>query len=103
MTFMCARLTPIPAHICSSLPVACDFCPPVIPVVELSDIMIVTREFLTTASSNPVIPECVKVESPITAIDGNNPASDAPIAMVTEAPISTHELIALYGGSAARV
>jgi hypothetical protein len=57
----------------------------------LSEIIIVTDDFFITASSSPVIPECVKVESPMTAMDGFKPASAAPIAMVTDAPISTQE------------
>ncbi len=93
----------MPLHMLSSRPVADDLCPPVIPVVKLSETMMVTVEFLFTASSNPVIPEWVKVESPITATLGVNPASAAPTAMVTEAPISTHELIALNGGKAPSV
>ena len=48
-------------------------------------------DFSFTASSKPVIPECVKVESPIIATAGNNPASEAPLAMVIDAPMSTHE------------
>ena len=63
----------------------------------------VTAEFLFTASSSPVIPEWEKVESPITATLGINPASAAPTAIVTDAPISTQELIALNGGRAPSV
>ena len=72
-------------------------------VVSLSDMTIVTFAFSLTQSSNPVIPECVNVESPITAIAGNNPPSAAPLAIVMDAPISTHECIALKGGNAPNV
>ena len=56
-----------------------------------------------TASSRPVIPECVKVESPITAMAGRWPASAAPLAIVIEAPMSTQESMARNGGSAPSV
>jgi len=75
------RFNSRPAHIFSSLPVPADFCPPVIPVVRLSEIIMVTGEFLHTASRRPVMPECVKVEiaddrnrreqSPISGADGH--------------------------------
>ena len=45
------------------------------------------------------MPEWVKVESPITATEGNCPPSAAPLAIVTEAPISTQVSIARNGGS----
>ena len=54
-------------------------------------------EFSLMASNSPVMPECVKVESPMMASDGNCPASAAPLAMVMEAPMSTHESMALNG------
>lgn len=41
------------------------------------------------------MPEWEKVESPITATAGYRPASEAPLAMVMLAPISTQELMAL--------
>ena len=84
---MCPGSTPIPLQISMSLLVACDFCPPVMPVVELSEIITVTGVCSTTTSNNPVMPEWVKVESPITATDGCIPASDAPFAMVMDAPM----------------
>ena len=59
--------------------------------------------FSLTASNKPVIPEWVKVESPITATVGNNPASQAPLAIVIEAPMSTQELMDWKGGSAPKV
>ena len=52
-----------------------------------------------TASSRPVMPEWVKVESPITATEGCWPASAAPLAMVIEAPMSTHVSMACSGAS----
>ena len=52
-----------------------------------------------TASNSPVIPEWVKVESPITAIEGCCPASAAPLAMVIEAPMSTQVSMAWNGAS----
>ena len=80
-------------QISSILPVAADVCPPVIPVVALSRIITVIGDLSITASNNPVIPECVKVESPITATAGTKPASAAPFAIVIEAPISTQLFI----------
>ena len=56
-----------------------------------------------TASSRPVMPECVKVESPMMATDGKSPASAAPLAMVMDAPMSTQLARALNGGRAPRV
>jgi hypothetical protein len=55
-----------------------------------------------TASSKPVMPECVNVESPITHTAGNKPASAAPFAMVMDAPMSTQELMVLNGGKSAK-
>ena len=51
--------------------------------------------FSQMASSSPVIPECVKVESPMTATGCFIPASAAPLARVMEAPMSTQEVMAL--------
>ena len=45
------------------------------------------------------MPEWVKVESPITAIEGCCPASAAPLAMVIEAPMSTQVSMAWNGAS----
>ena len=56
-----------------------------------------------TQSSSPVMPEWVKVESPMTATAGCRPASEAPFAMVMEAPLSTQELMALNGALAPSV
>ena len=50
-------------------------------VVELSRIITVMGDWAITASKSPVIPEWQNVESPITATEGNNPASTAPLAM----------------------
>ena len=44
--------------------------------------------------------EWVKVESPITATAGWTPASEAPFAIVMEAPMSTQESMALKGALA---
>jgi len=44
-----------------------------------------------TASIKAVTPECRKVLSPITATAGRKPASDAPFAMPTEAPMQTQD------------
>ena len=49
------------------------------------------------------MPECVNVESPMTATDGWMPASAAPFAIVTEAPMSTQDEIAWKGGNAPSV
>ena len=102
-TRMCSGSTPIPRQIASRCPNAEDSCPPVMEIDSLSEMMIVIVDFSFTASSNPVIPECVKVESPITDTAGNNPASAAPLAIVIEAPMSTQELIAWNGGKAPKV
>jgi hypothetical protein len=103
MTRKWVSRTPIPRQMLSSRPYAEEVCPPVIPVVSLSEMITVIGLFSLTASSNPVIPEWVNVESPITATDGLNPASDAPLAIVIDAPISTHELMASKGGKAPNV
>ena len=87
----------------SNLLVPAESCPPVMPVVRLSEMMTVMFDLSLTASSSPVIPEWVKVESPMTAIAGKSPASAAPFAMVIDAPISTQLDRALNGGSAPRV
>ena len=63
----------------------------------------VIGELSFMASSKPVIPEWVNVESPMIAIEGRRPASAAPLAIVIEAPISTQEARALNGGKAPRV
>ena len=62
-----------------------------------------TFAFELTQSSSPVMPLWVKVESPMTAMEGCCPASAAPFAIVTEAPISTQAWIAWKGESAPRV
>ena len=77
--------------------------PPVMAVVSLSEMTMVTLEFSFTQSSNPVMPEWVKVESPMTATAGCTPASEAPFAIVMEAPMSTQELMALKGALAPKV
>ena len=69
------------------------------PVVRLSEMMTVMLLRSFTASSSPVMPEWVKVESPMTAIDGYTPASAAPLAIVIEAPISTQVSMAWNGAS----
>ena len=102
-TRTCSGSTPSPMQMASNLLVPAESCPPVIPVVRLSEMITVMFDLSFTASSNPVIPEWVNVESPITAIDGNNPASAAPFAIVIEAPISTQLDRALNGGSAPSV
>ena len=55
------------------------------------------------AVNRPVMPEWVKVESPITATAGWTPASEAPFAIVMEAPMSTQESMALKGALAPKV
>ena len=97
MVLMCSSSTPMAAQIFSSLPVPAESCPPVIPVVRLSEMQSVMSALELTASSSPVIPLWVKVESPITPTDGHTPELAAPIAMVSEAPISTQEWMALKG------
>ncbi len=74
-----------------------ESCPPVMPVVRLSDMITTILLFSLMASRRPVIPECVKVESPIMDTAGNWPASAAPLAIVIDAPMSTQESIALKG------
>ena len=87
----------------SYLCVPAEAWPPVIAVVRLSLMMTVMAEPSLTASSRPVMPECVKVESPITAMAGCTPASAAPLAIVMEAPMSTQLSMARNGGSAPSV
>ena len=65
-----AGSTPRPIQMDSMRPVPAESWPPVIAVVSLSEMTITTLAFSLTQSSKPVIPECVKVESPITATDG---------------------------------
>ena len=102
-TLTCSGERPSPMHMASNLFVPAESCPPVIAVVRLSEIMTVILALSFMASRRPVIPECVKVESPITAIAGKTPASAAPFAMVMEAPISTQLSIARNGGKAPSV
>ena len=85
----CSWGTPRPLTISSSFPSAAESCPPVIPTVRLSS--------MTTqiASRSPVIPECVNVESPMTATGYGSPASAAPFAIVMDAPMSTQDVMAL--------
>ena len=49
------------------------------------------------------MPECVNVESPMQATAGVSPASEAPMAMVIDAPMSTVLFIDSSGGIALRV
>ena len=93
----------MPLHMDSILPYAEESCPPVMETDSLSDMITVILEFSFTASNSPVIPEWVNVESPITDTAGKSPASEAPLAMVMEAPISTQELMASKGGKAPKV
>ena len=72
-------------------------------VVRLSEMTTVMFDRSFTASSSPVMPLWVKVESPMTATAGRSPASAAPLAMVIEAPISTQESMAQKGGRAPSV
>ena len=69
------------------------------PVVRLSEMTTVMFVPSFTASSSPVIPEWVKVESPMTARAGCCPASAAPLAIVIEAPMSTQVSMAWNGES----
>ena len=93
----------IQGQMASSLWVPAESCPPVMPVVRLSDMTTVMLLLSLTASSSPVMPLWVKVESPITATEGKSPASAAPFAMVMDAPMSTQLASALKGGSAPSV
>jgi len=61
---------PNPLQMVINLPEAAESCAPVIAMAELSEIITVIGVFSIMASNKPVIPECVKVESPITAIAG---------------------------------
>ena len=65
--------------------------------------MTVMLAFSLMASSRPVIPLWVKVESPITATAGQTPELAAPMDIVTEAPISTQVWNAWNGASQPRV
>ena len=47
--------------------------------------------FAATASISGVTPECRNVLSPMTATAGFRPASAAPFAMPTDAPMQTHD------------
>ncbi len=69
------------------------------PVVRLSEMMTVMGLRSFTASSSPVMPEWVKVESPMTAMAGRSPASAAPLAIVIDAPMSTTVSMAWNGAS----
>ena len=69
-------------------PIAAEGWAPVMATAELSEMITVIGELSHTALNKPVMPEWVKVESPITAIAGNNPASAAPFAIGMDAPIS---------------
>ena len=68
--------------------------PPVIAVVSLSRMMSVMSVSAATASISGVTPEWRNVLSPMTAITGLRPASAAPLAMPTDAPMQTHVSIA---------
>lgn len=72
---------PMPAQMASRRPVPAESCPPVMAVVSLSEMTMVTSAFSLTQSSSPVMPEWVKVESPMTATAGCRPASEAPFAI----------------------
>lgn len=102
-TRTCSGSTPNPRQMASNLLVPAESCPPVIAVVRLSEITTTMFALSFTASNRPVIPEWVKVESPMIAIAGNCPASAAPFAMVIEAPISTQLFKARNGGNAPKV
>ena len=102
-TRTCSGSTPKPRQIASNLFVPAESCPPVIPVVRLSEMTTVMFDLSFTASNRPVIPLCVKVESPMMATAGNKPASAAPFAIVMLAPMSTQLLSALNGGNAPNV
>ncbi len=80
-----------------------DSWPPVIAVVQLSRMTRVMLALYSAAARRGVIPEWPKVESPMTAIAGWRPASDAPLAIPTEAPMQTQVSIALWGGNQPRV
>ncbi len=95
MERICASSTPTPLQMSKKRPVPAESCPPVMAVVPLSEMITVRGEQSFTASRSPVMPEWVKVESPITQRAGRSPASAAPLAMVMEAPISTQLLMVL--------
>ncbi len=69
-------------------------CAPVIPTVPLSRMSSVIGVFSATASMSGVTPEWRKVESPITPRAGRMPASAAPLAIPTEAPMQTQDSMA---------
>ena len=103
MVRMCSGATPMASQIRSSLPVPAESWPPVMPVVRLSEMHRVMSAPELTASRRPVIPEWVKVESPITPTEGHTPLLAAPMAIVSDAPISTQVWIALNGDMYPRV
>ena len=63
----------------------------------------VMSAFAATASMSGVTPECRNVLSPMMPMAGRTPASEAPLAMPTDAPMQTHDSMAPYGGSAPSV
>ena len=102
-TCRCSSLNPSPRQMASNLLVPAESWPPVMPVVRLSLMMTVMLAFSLMASSSPVMPLWVKVESPMIATAGHCPASAAPFAIVMLAPMSTHEWMAWNGGRNPRV
>ena len=112
---MCSAATPMPAQMASRRPVPAESCPPVMAVVSLSEMTMVTLEFSFTQSSNPVMPEWVKVakwtqfnenEMPLYSLPlkiEDAPQGTKSFAIVMEAPMSTQELMALKGALAPKV
>ena len=66
MVCRCSGFTPSPIQISSIFPVPWESCPPVIPVVRLSEMITSMSLSSFTASRRPERPEWVNVESPIT-------------------------------------
>ena len=80
---------------------------PVIPVIELSRIITVELLWLYAILASPVIPECINVESPITAtvlFSLSLPSALLkPCIELTDAPMQRVVSIAISGATAPRV
>ena len=84
------------------------FWPPVIAVALLSSNSTVTLACWYVRLSRPCMPECRKVESPITATTGRGAASVCcalamPLTMPSDAPIASTVSTELHGGLAPSV
>ena len=80
---------------------------PVMPVIELSRMMTVALDSLYAMFTRPVMPECIKVESPMTATvlpaALRTAALRKPCRPETDAPMQSVESIAASGGTAPSV